>query len=116
MQTPIIIHSLLDDMPTMRDLLLLKGRGGSTLRFITTVAADWKDLATCLGVAEPVIRSIEMGAFYQPTDACRQVLTKWLEGGDELRKPITWNTLIQCLWDAGLGDVACNLESILGEL
>ena len=62
-----------------------------------------------------MIRSIEMGAHFQPEEACHRVFTKWLDGGDGLCKPVTWGTLIQCLIDAGLVDIAEELEEILRE-
>ena len=103
------------DRPTLKDLQLLKRRGGRRLRVLDTVAADWKFLATSLGFEGPVIRSIEMGALLQPEEACCQVFMRWLDGGDSLCEPVTWGTLIQCLIDAGLVDIAEELEEILSE-
>ena len=56
-----------------------------------------------------------MESLLKPKEACHRVFTKWLDGGDGLCKPVTWGTLIQCLIDAGLVDIAEELEEILRE-
>ena len=99
----------------MKDLQLLKCRSGRRLRVLDTVAADWRYLATSLGFEGPVIECVEIESLLQPEEACHQVFTKWLDGGDGLCKPVTWDTLIQCLIDAGLVDIAEKLKEILRE-
>ena len=99
----------------MKDLQLLKCRSGRRLRVLDTVAADWMYLAISLGFEGPVIECIEMESLMRPTEACHRVFTKWLDGGDGLCKPVTWDTLIQCLIDAGFVDTAEQLEEILCE-
>ena len=46
--------------------------------------------------------------------ACTTMFVKWLEGdAEELLVPRTWETVIKVLNEAGLGDLAENLEAIL---
>ena len=54
-----------------------------------------------------------MGTFHQPQDACIQMFSDWLVGGLGLREPITWATLIEVLIEAGLVDLAQDLEGII---
>ena len=98
------------DKPTLPQLLHLKQR---RTKVVETVAPDWKHVAIALGFNEPKIRTIEMGTFHQPQDACIQMFSDWLEGGHGLREPITWATLIEVLIEAGLVDLAQDLEDII---
>ena len=47
--------------------------------------------------------------------ACRTMFVKWLDGDDELRVPRTWETVIKVLREAGLSQLAKNLEATLTE-
>ena len=60
------------------------------------VAPHWKKFATALCFNQARIKSVEMGSHYQPEDACREIFSSWLDGVHDL-KPVTWNSLIQCL-------------------
>ena len=75
----------------------LQDRDGRQVRVIDSVAPHWKSVATSLGFDGPRLQLIDMGAFYKPEDACREMFIKWLNGEEGLYKPITWATLISCL-------------------
>ena len=61
----------------------------------------------------PRIESIDQGALRMPEEACRQMLVKWLDGDNDLIGPVTWATLIQCMIDAGLVDMAERLKELV---
>ena len=62
------------------------------------------------------IRTIDMESHYKPEDACRQMFYDWLDGDCDLRGPITWNTLIQCLKEVDLNNVVESLHSIFNQV
>lgn len=47
--------------------------------------------------------------------ACRQVFIKWLNGENGLREPRTWDTVIEVLKEASLGQLAQDLEIVLSK-
>lgn len=98
----IIITYSTGDKPKLSELQLLKGRGGSRVRIIEGVAYKWKGLAMSVDFDGPRIESIDQGALRMSEEACRQMLVKWLDGNNDLRGAVTWDTLIQSLVDAGL--------------
>ena len=85
------------------------------MRVIEGAAYKWKELAMSLDFDGPRIESIDIGALCKPEEACRQMLVKWLDGDDDLKGPVTWATLIQCLIDAGPGliDMADRLKELI---
>ena len=83
------------------------------MRVIEGVAYKWKELAMSLDFDGPRIESIDMGAPCKPEEACRQMLVKWLDGDDNLRGPVTWDTIVQSMIDAGLVDMADKLKEIV---
>lgn len=102
-----------DDKPKLSELQLLEGRDGGKVRVIEGVAHKWKNMATSLSFDGPRIESIDMGALKMTEDACRKMFVKWLDGDHDLKEPVTWATLIRCLIDAGLIDMADKLKEIL---
>lgn len=59
------------------------------------------------------LKSIEKDYPSRSEDACREMFTKWLDGSPYLRGPVTWDTLIVCLEEAGLCDLADNVKYCL---
>ena len=70
-----------------------------------TVAPKWVNLAVALGFDGARIKAIQMGAHYQPQEACFEMFTKWLDGGHDLSAP-TWDVLIVSLREANLMGIA----------
>ena len=101
------------DQPELPELQLLKGVDGRELRVIKTVAPKWKHVAIALGFAVHNIRTIERDYQWNMEEACMEMFMSWLEGGPDLARPPTWNTLIMCLRQAALIDVADRLKIIL---
>ena len=96
----------------MQELQLLKFPDGNHLRIKETVTPKWKEVALSLGFNEARIETIEMGAYYQPGNACLKMFTGWLDGGHDL-KPATWDALIQSLKDVKLTETASLLGSTI---
>jgi hypothetical protein len=75
------------------------------------VIPKWKQVAIALGFNGSRIEAIEIGAHYQPEDACLKMFSDWLAGGHDL-KPPTWDILIQSLRAAKLPEMADLLKFI----
>jgi hypothetical protein len=100
---------LLGIKPKLRELQLLKFPDGKELRIIDTVAPKWKEVAIALDFEGPKIEAIEMGAHYQPKDACLKMFMDWLSRGRNL----TWDRLIQSLKVANLTETADLLNNTI---
>ena len=95
--------------PKLRELQLLKFPDGKELRIMDMVVPKWKEVAIALDFDGPKIDAIEMGAHYQPRDACRKIFMDWLSRGRDL----TWGRLIQSLKAANLTQMANLLSNTL---
>ena len=90
------------------------GRSGRKVKVIEGMGDRWKDLARSLDFSEARIDSIDTGAPHeQPEEACREMFAQWLDGDDYLRGPVTWDTLIQSMIEAGLVDMAEQLKELV---
>lgn len=76
------------------------------------VSPKWKDFAILLGFTGPKIMSIDRGVQRDPEDACREMFICWLDGGSGL-KPVSWDSVIECLIDTGLSELAINVIKLL---
>ena len=47
---------------------------------------------------------------HQTKDTCQEILRRWLEGQEETRQPVNWDTLIDSLIEAGFVDIATDLQ------
>ena len=102
-----------DFKPKMTELQLLEGHGGRKIRIIEGVAYKWKELAVALDFDEERIDRIDSEASRVHEEACRQMFEEWLGEDDELKEPVTWATLVQCLIDAGMIETADRLKEII---
>ena len=109
----IIILLYIADKPKLTELQLLEGHGGRKVRLVESVAYKWKELAKELDFNDQRIYSIGAGANSKHEKACQQMLEEWIGRDDDLKGPVTWTTLIQCLMDAGLMDIADRLKEII---
>jgi hypothetical protein len=104
--------NLLGKKPELYELQLLEfDKGKESLRIMERVTPKWKQVAIALGFNGSRIEAIEMGAHYQPGDACLKVFTDWLAGGHNLKSP-TWDALLQSLRAANLPEIADLLKFI----
>jgi hypothetical protein len=70
-----------------------------------TVAPKWKKVATAIGFNKERIEAIEEDEHYKQEKATFEMFGRWLKGEHNL-KPVTWDTLNQCLKEANLLDIA----------
>ena len=108
-------HFPTDIKPKMTELQQLEDHGGRKIGVIEGVAYKWKELAVALDFGEERIDRIESESSRVHAEGCRQMFEEWLGEGDELKKPVTWATLVQCLIDAGMIDIADTLNEIVFE-
>ena len=95
-----------DKVPTLRQLQLLKTKEGISVRIIEAVAHDWQSVAMALGFDGPRIKNLEKDYPSRCEDASREMFTKWLNKDHDLRRPLTWVTLIDCLEQAEMKSLA----------
>ena len=96
--------------PELHELDLLKGKS-KTVTIIDSVASKWDKLAIRLYFGGEDIRRIQRSSQHQSDTACRNVFIDWLGGNG--REPITWETLIEALKEAGLTELAKDARDIL---
>ena len=83
----------------MHELQLLTFNDGGDLRIMEIVDPKWKQLAVAIGFNKERIEEDE----YYKQKATSDMFGHWLEGEHKL---LTWDTLIWCLKEANLQDVA----------
>ena len=109
------VHAIVTDVrPKLKDLQLLKDHDGHEIRIIERVASKWIVLAVALNFDESRIEIIEEDKGRSVEKACLEMFIRWLNGEHD-QKMSTWGTLIQCLTQAGLDDVARTLKKILAK-
>ena len=94
----------------MNQLGIIKGNG-KTVKVIRRVAAKWEEVATSLHFDGHDIERIKRDHNNSCLEACRTVFMEWLEG--EGLEPITWETLIKVLNEAGFSEPASDLEHVI---
>ena len=112
--TSLCLYNHTGDKPKLQELQVLGSESGAKkIRVIDTVAAQWEELAIALGFEAAVINYIRRDHVHDAKGACCHVLTKWLaEKEENLRSPVTWTTLIECLTDAGFAGLAEDLKKV----
>ena len=105
----------LSSVPQWHHLDLIEGNG-KTARVMKKGAAHWEKIATRLYFTADDICRIKKDHHQQSEGACQTVLMEWLQGKNHLRKPITWNTVINALKEADLSELAADLEIIFSYL
>lgn len=84
---------------------------GQQVRVIDDAAPEWKALALRLQFDGAAIKTINQSTFYQPVDACREMLHQWLCGKG--LRPSTWNTLIAAFRDIDESSLANKLDRVV---
>ena len=102
---------LLGNSPQLHELQLLTFDNGRELRIMEIVAPKWKKVAAAIGFNKERIEAIEEDEHYKQEKATFEMFGRWLKGEHNL-KPVTWNTLVQCLKEANLKDIAETLSNI----
>lgn len=104
----------LSALPKLHQLKLIEDNG-KRVKVIETVAAAWERVATFLYIPEHTIRIIKRDYPNQCEVACQMVFLKWLvsTSEDDIRQPVTWDTLINVLTDANFSEVAAELKTVI---
>ena len=112
--SPLLSPPNLSSIPIELHQLDLLEENGSTVRIIDTVASKWDRIALRLHFSGHDISRIERDHEKSVVRACQAMFSEWLEGKG--RQPITWNTLIEALKEAGFSQLASELEKISSPL
>ena len=102
----------LSSVPEWHHLDLIEGNG-KTVRVVKTGTAYWENIATRLYFTADDINRIKKDHHQQSERACQTVFMEWLQGNDQLRRPISWYIVIMALKEADLSELAANLEVVL---
>ena len=94
----------------MSQIDVIEGNG-KIVKIIEHVAPRWRAVATRLHFEGHIIQRITKDHSSSCTDACRTVFIEWLDGRG--RKPVTWETLIKVLKEAGFSEAASDLEHVI---
>ena len=105
------IYLLTGDKPQLHQLQEINTRDGRLVRVIESVAFKWEELAIALGFEGAVIERIKMDAFYKSKNCTMSMFKEWLNAESAGYEPATWTTIIQCLIDSELAEIAKDLES-----
>ena len=84
-----------------------------TVRIFEKGAGKWDKIATRLHFEGAKIAQIRTDCQHDTYQACQKTFTEWLDGKEGLRRPTAWSTIITALKEAGLGQLADDLEKIL---
>ena len=98
--------------PKLHELQQLEAADGRTVRIIEEVAEKWKEVAIALRFGSHEMKNLEGDVQHISEYACQEMLIKWLDIREDLRRPITWTTLIQCLREAKMVETAENLKYV----
>lgn len=103
----------------MEHVLWLKCDSGESLRevrIVDTVAAEWEELAMALGFDGHIINFVKKDFSQDSKGATCKILRMWLEGDyNDLKGPISWLTLLQCLTDIGYSTICEEIQEIFEE-
>ena len=83
------------------------------MRVFEKGASKWDKIATRLHFDGNRIAQIGTDCQHNTFKACQSTFTEWLDGKEGLRRPTAWRTVIEALKEAGLGQLAHDLEEIL---
>ena len=109
----IFFSTYADAIPLLSQLHLLKSISGKVVNVRQSVCAHWKDVAIQLSFIPGLIGIINEND--GPEEAFDDMMTRWLKGMKDTRKPITWRTLLTVLREIDHGVLASDLEKILPE-
>ena len=70
------------------------------------IAHDWQSVAMALGFDGLQIKNLEKDYRNRCEDASHEMFAKWLNKEHDLCRPLTWVTLIDCLEQAEMKNLA----------
>jgi hypothetical protein len=105
----------IDDTPTLKNLSMMKTRGGKEIKIISTVASKWLKLGDQLGFDKygSKLDAIQTKSRGDPEPCCREMFQYWLKGNGE--RPCSWHELIKLLKDCDFKVLAEQVKSVFSE-
>ena len=98
----------------MGELQLLHGKEDRKLRIVDTIASKWEELAIALGFDENVIAYVSKDYAHDSKGATLKILGMWLgEEYDDLKGPISWSTLLECLIEIGFSTISDEVREVI---
>ena len=91
----------------------LRTHDGREITIVTEVAgiSNWEEMARRLDFKQSEVNIIRKNHPGDVKSACIDMFGQWLAG--KHRKPVTWQTVVECLKELNLNVVANDLETIL---
>ena len=82
---------------------------------VDEMAPKWKRVGRMLNFSEANIDSIGTTNRGEPDVCCEELLSQWLQGHNNANdsRPKTWETLLELMRDARLGELAEKIKTIL---
>ena len=114
------MHVFPDTKPDLATLNCFKYKdtqGEMQRIFITDeIAAKWKRFGRCLKFTTSDLNNIESTCHGVVEECCNEMLTLWVEGhSSSYKQPIAWETLLEALRDARMGQLADKLTAIVAK-
>ena len=107
----------LDSKPDFKTLVCLKYKDeqGRTQIIMDEIAARWKRIGISLNFSPSSLNNIELTCHHDVEGCVNRLLAMWLDGHvqDVSQAPITWETLLQALREARLGQLADVVTDLL---
>ena len=106
-------------MPSFNALLLLRGTGDKKVHVIDTIASRWEDLAIALGFDGHMIDFVKRDFIQDSKGASCKILHMWLDPENvhnyNLKTPVSWSTLLQCLRDIEYSTLCDDIQTIIDQ-
>ena len=94
--------------PKMQELLIFIGKSGKRYRILEELAPQWEVFAFALGFEAHITEAVKRSSMFQVEDCCHSIVRQWIEG--KTRQPVTWDTFLQAMDDAGLTVLVTDLR------
>ena len=106
------LHSATGDRPSLPNLLKFPSKRGK-INIAEQIGNKYKNFGTFLLKDDngTIVSGIERTKIYNVDEINVAILEKWISGKGQ--KPITWDTLVNCLRDTDLNALANDIEEVL---
>ena len=100
----------------MKNLTLIKWKDSQgeqhRLRITQSICPEWRTIGNLLGIAYPVLETIQSQYRGELQECCYAVMRKWMDSGSP-GYSLTWEGLLELLEDADCAQVAEELRKAL---
>ncbi len=86
-----------------------------SVQIIASTQADWQRLSDEFRLPSYTVSALLAMANYTPVKACREVYDRWLNGGNELLTPKSWDTVIKVMERIGNARLGEDIRKALGQ-